>query len=392
MGSLELFSKEKIAIVGSEDLPELRRAIPEDPQTREEYRDAAYLSRLVKSVEKGVAAAHVRDGSEKGAVDTCAISMTSSDHMMAEITRGIKADNFPGPSDALNEWVKEHELAHCQEALKDGKPLSPSMQELYADYEGTREYLRKGGNPEIPYAMRDVRAMGAMNDPWDAEGRIDTHVYGVFTPLPGEKFSIADHYTTNNAAGQDLLKARGDVFSAIGEDSYSHSIMSQDALKAVKDAVDKYGMPMAPSIQAEVTERLNPSMDKLFKTPSDNYARDVAVLAKIDISGYEGLVSSLAEQKMRDTKISLGEGLAKEQPELLYERSRQMLESGAFDNNPAGQVFVERFVDGAQRYSADHYGVAPEERLTARPEIVDQLAQQYAPVARPTHNTTIQLQ
>ena len=57
-----------------------------------------------------------------------------------------------------------------------------------------------------------------------------------------------------------------------------------------------------------------------------------------------------------------------------------MSQAGAFDDNPAGQKFVERFVDGVERYEADRYGVAPQDRPAERPEIVDQNAQQYAPV------------
>lgn len=100
--------------------------------------------------------------------------------------------------------------------------------------------------------------------------------------------------------------------------------------------------------------------------------------------------------------IAIAEDLVQQQPELLYEKARELLAKGEFSDNPTGERLIENFVDGVQRYgdsdykfgsfepsdekdgydSLNTFGVAPEDKIYETPEIVTQMEKQYQP--RPT--------
>jgi len=85
-------------------------------------------------------------------------------------------------------------------------------------------------------------------------------------------------------------------------------------------------------------------------------------------------------------RLDTGAAELKQNLPLAYETARDLLGQGAFDDHPAGKALMENFVDGVQRYAPDAFGVAPEDRPKGRPEIVEKLADEYAPIPVPVAN------
>lgn len=379
---LSEFLKNTDAIFGRGDVQNFPRSLPE-PETKSEAYNQAVYNALIENAEKGVPTAH-SFLDEKGVIKAIVVSSDDVAGYKGRITRG-NPENYPGTDSDWYSYTMLHEDAHGKDGLSDGKFLPPSKVELYADNNGSRQYYRayrEGvvSDPEVPYAMASKRAIDIMLfDEKDAM-HLESHGHGVLSPLPGEKSTALSHYSTGVDAGKDVVRARDDIFETVGADHYSNRMLSQDVMKALREAIEDYDMPIDPAVRAEIIGR-TPMIPDIFETPDEAIQADQAVFSKVEIpEDYNSLIQILAEKNMRETKIGIGEYSAKDQPELLYETTRQLMQSGHFNDNPAGQQFAERFVDGVQRYEPDKYGVAPEDRPTQRPEIVEQLAQQYAPV------------
>lgn len=85
---------------------------------------------------------------------------------------------------------------------------------------------------------------------------------------------------------------------------------------------------------------------------------------------------------------AIGREAAQGHPELLYKKAKEVLALGGFDNRPVGKQLMENFVDGAERYQFEFFGVALADRPTSRPDIVEALDEQYSPVPNSVRNPT----
>lgn len=376
------------AIFGRGDVHALSRDLPA-PETYVEGLNQDLYRSLIENARNGHMTAHPFID-ENGTVKAVVVASDDVDGFKNRITRG-NPENYPGTDSDWYSYSLLHEDAHGKDGLSDGKMLPPSKIELYADHNGTREYYRayrEGvvSDPEVPYAMVSKRAIDIMLEVENNRPALENHGHAVLSPLPGESAAALSHYTTGMGAGKDVVRARGDIYEAIGADHYSNRLLSRDVMRAVNEAIEVHGMPVDPELREEIRSRASPFLD-IDETPEQSIEADQAVFSKMEIpEDFKPLIAELAEKNMRETKIGMGEFSAMIQPELLYETTRRLSQSGHFNDNPAGQQFADRFIDGVQRYEPDKYGVAPEDRPTQRPEIVDRLAEQYAPVLQPTHN------
>lgn len=60
----------------------------------------------------------------------------------------------------------------------------------------------------------------------------------------------------------------------------------------------------------------------------------------------------------------------------MYQETRRALAAGELDDLPYGKKVAERFVEGAERYAPEYYGVAPEDIRNDPPQMPQQDAQQ----------------
>ncbi len=351
--------------------------------TPEDFGHVEALTKFFENAQDGRAAASVLEDID-GSRDVCLVSAAAVDDVKRLGMRSLEIT--PGSVSDWNALTYLHENAHCEDFKEGGYSQSGINVELHGDDKGFKDYYRayRDGivsNAEVPYAWRAQRAIDVMeNGNHGGEGP-EEHSVNAISPLPGERFSGVQHHS-NRAAGEAMLQARDDIHVEMG--SYIYPTHDYDRLKTINELSDQGSLSLTEDVRQGVKENIYVAGERQGEIVKQAEAQ----MSPSQLKQYQQTVDS----NVRDIQLKIGGDLAIEQPELLYETSRNMLESGRFDNNPAGKKFVENFVDGVERYDPARHGVAPEERLTARPEIVDQLAQQYAPVARPTHNTTIQLQ
>lgn len=286
---------------------------------------------------------------------------------------------IPGTLDDWNTATYLHENAHLEDAKNGGLTNSRIQRELYGDSKGFQDYYRayqKGvaTDPEVPYAARAQRAIDVMENGNYGEVGPQMHSVNAIVPLPGEKYVGAQH-TSNHAAGMAMLQARDDIHDQIGKDLYD--LPDFNRLQIVNGMINN-GMEMDPSLRQEVF--------RATAIPSFDATADAALVEKVTAQMTPEQKKFFEDSAGAWEKVgrdNAAQQAIQDQPGLLYETSKRMLQTGEFDNNPAGKKFVENYVDGVERYDPTRHGVAPEDRPTGRPEIVDQLAQQYAPRAEP---------
>lgn len=342
----------------------------------EEQANMEMLGAFASDVMNGVASASTFTDVD-GSRDVCAVS--ASDAGRVRMLGGRPLEIIPGHELDWNALTYLHEDAHCED-FKDGGFASSGIQrEIYADSDAFRDYYKgyKNGvvsDPEVPYAWRAQRAIGVMEQGDYGEAGPEEHSVNAITPLPGEKYAGAQH-TSNHAAGQAMLQAREQIINEIGSDLVTLS----DAKKLQVMQGLAYGDPsMDPALKQQIF------MANIEAATNPNGKFDAVGQIESQMSpesriAYDQYVSQWEKTEQR----TAAETAIAEQPGLMYETSKRMLQTGKFDNNPAGKQFVENYVDGVERYDPTRHGVAPEDRPTERPAIVDQLAQQYAPRPEP---------
>lgn len=346
------------------------------PPTEQQYDEQMQLGGYIQDVINGVASAtyfHDAVGSrDVGAVSAMAKEQIGSlGSRRLEIVLGTPEDN-----DAVTYL---HENAHLERAKRNGGYGSSIQEELYADYKGNQDYYRayqKGivSDPEVPYAARAQRAIDVMEMGDYGAGGPEGHSVAAVSPLPGEKY-VGTQYTSNKAVGDAMLQARAQIIDEIGGDlttlSDAKKLQTMQGLAYADPSMNPALKQQIFEANAEAVTNLNGKFDSVEKIEAQmppelraTYNERVAIWEK-------------AEQAIA------AETAIQEQPGLLYETSKRMLQTGEFDKNPAGKQFVENYVDGIERYDPIRHGVAPEDRPTERPEVVDRLAEQYAPRAEP---------
>ncbi len=261
--------------------------------------------------------------------------------------RGLKLD-LPGDIEDYNNFALLHELAHSR------KPTEQNG-ERYADEAAAKEYLNlylqgKQENPDVPYAFRALRILAAVEAPLGTWGE---HPPAIFSVFPGEKPNGLKGNDFEGEASKALTKIAFEVGKGLisDDDAYSASV-GRLLTKMTTDTkfIEKYGI-------------LNPGMESKVRKALDEK----------DIDSLKRFVSLLPEelQKKMQASISMSYGMEgyramSEQPELRYIHAKKLLEEGAFDS-PAQKIFIERFLDTAQRYAADYYKVPQEERKSPTP-------------------------
>lgn len=326
---------------------------------------------------------------EDGHAAACVVTNGAEGGFKASFITGPLA-MFPGDDQDWEAYTRLHENGHCRDA-KDGKESSYLGQESYADRVAAEDYYKAYSqglvkDPEVPYANRAERAIQTMEGyvgdaltpkaPDEMSG-FNNYVVTTIAPLPGEKDTAITQYSDDFTAAYAVLDAVSKVNGAVATDVYPEGKVLEDSLKVVKEMADA-GMPLDPEIYKEVEARTG--LLSHFPSPENTaqkmYDDDLAVLNKIDIP--DNLKVEFFTKAFRPQMEALQDAITA-QPGLLYEKSREMLAKGEFNDNPAGKEFVQNFVDGAQRYKAEYFGVHPTDQPDNRPAIVDQLAQQYAP-------------
>lgn len=343
----------------------------------QEFDNLVSLGGLGQSALEGAAAAFYFPDADGTSRDVGGVSANDPNTLKNYGQRTLEI--IPGSLDDWNTATYLHENAHLEDAKNGGFTESRLQREVYGDFKGFQDYYRayqKGvaTDPEVPYAARAQRAIDVMENGNYGEAGPQMHSVNAIVPLPGEKYAGAQH-TSNHAAGEAMLQAREQIINEIGSDLVTLS----DAKKLKVMQGLAYGDPsMDPALKQQIF------MANIEAATNPNGKFDAVGQIESQMSpesriAYDQYVSQWEKTEQR----TAAETAIAEQPGLMYETSKRMLQTGEFDNNPAGKQFIENYVDGVERYDPTRHGVAPEDRPTERPAIVDQLAQQYAPRPEP---------
>lgn len=370
-------------IVTADDLAKMAEDMEKNPpltnlpvMTPDEQAKIDQLGTFFTDVLNGNATAHIFENVD-GNRDVCAVS--ADNPYEVRTLGGRPLEIIPGGNLDWNALTYLHENAHCEDFKEGGYDKSDINPELYGDFKGFQDYYKGYRNgvvtdPEVPYAWRAQRAIDVMEQGnYGADGP-QGHSVNAIAPLPGEKYAGAQH-TSNHAAGMAMLQARDDIHAQIGKDLYD--LPDFNRLQIVNGMINN-GMEMDPSLRQEVF--------RATAIPSFDATADAALVEKVTAQMTPEQKKFFEDSAGAWEKVgrdNAAQQAIQDQPGLLYETSKRMLQTGEFDNNPAGKQFVENYVDGVERYDPTRHGVAPEDRPTGRPEIVDQLAHQYAPRAEP---------
>lgn len=343
----------------------------------QEFDNLVSLGGLGQSALEGAAAAFYFPDADGTTRDVGGVSANDPNTLKDYGQRPLEI--IPGTLDDWNTATYLHENAHLEDAKNGGYTESRLQRELYGDSKGFQDYYRayqKGvaTDPEVPYAARAQRAIDVMESGNYGEAGPQMHSVNAIVPLPGEKYVGAQH-TSNHAAGMAMLDARDEIMAEIGSDLAT--------LSDVQKLQTMQGLAYTdPSMDPALKQQIFVANVEAATNPNGKFDTVAQIEAQMSPELRATYNDRVATWEKTEQKIA-AESAIQDQPGLLYETSKRMLQTGEFDNNPAGKKFVENYVDGVERYDPTRHGVAPEDRPTGRPEIVDQLAQQYAPRAEP---------
>lgn len=268
---------------------------------------------------------------------------------LREKVLGDRVDFFlPGRIEDYNLFSALHEAEHCYMSLSDTSPLRASKHEYEADQAAARDYysiiFSRGENvsPDVPYAFRALRTIRSM------EHKVEDHSAAALVVLPSEEGLPPSVAKTSHT---QLMRVTDRVMEEIGREISDPDTVRLNALEylltsyrlhldegtklIIDDAIQNNNLRAAEEILNSIPEK-----DSFLEKIESHYRYELAVI---------------------------GSMAAEEQPELKYIYAKRLLEEGAFDSFPAQRAFIERFIDSAQRYTQDYYGVPEDERKSPTP-------------------------
>lgn len=272
---------------------------------------------------------------------------------------------------SLERFMMLHEAVHLEHGHLGKDQLV--KKEYLADQEANELYYQayQDGivtDPEVPYAFRAMRAIDTVFDISDGGYTLN----GV-TTLPRETPLVTE---SNRAeAIQSVRDAKDALEFEVGKVLVSvDDFIRLDALQNLQweeiEGVEPF----------ELSEEI---LDRINEAEINEDAEAVAqILREVEIpEAYRAAYEEEIQEELESKQRAVGAVNLRDNPNLAYVTARTMLERGDFAEDPVGQALMQNFVDGVERYAPEHFGVTPDDRPEGRPEIVEQLAAQFAPTA-----------
>ncbi len=268
---------------------------------------------------------------------------------------------LPGTSEDWRFFTMFHESDHCRpERLAvilnaSENTYLASQAEYLADKDAALRYsqaYRDGivSNPDVPYALRAIRAVYAMTST-DSK-----HSVSVLLPLlPGEESVIPDSSQAFDNVNRQMDKAKDSIFAEMGKDTANARTQLQ-ALVLLNDD---------ESLQTGISKEEN---ERLRKVAYDRDGDPALVEALLRQYPVPAALEKERQRKIEAVYITDGRSIAATHPEVFYEYARRQLLRGDFNSDPVQKAFIERFVDAAERYFPNFYHV-PEDRIKNGPVV-----------------------
>jgi hypothetical protein len=262
----------------------------------------------------------------------------------------LRQIRMPGNYRDAVAWTGYHEIDHCRPQGQG--PYHEDQSDAFANMFFFRDHQRLGLDPEFVYFRRSVRAFKYMLG-LETSSHYSTNS---LSPLPGER------WLTNNElerAQNEIARVRGIVLLRALSDSgalinpvnkvaaFSRQANLQNDLQTyhVSDSEMQAVMPIVNN------NDLAGAIRWLERNPPPR---------EIQQAAWANLVER-AEFSLRNISSAIGgEHIF---PQRMYQAAVSLLRERAFDNQPFGKLFVERFVDGARRYAPELFAVPPHDRL-----------------------------
>ncbi len=225
-----------------------------------------------------------------------------------------------------------HETGHTDPKEKD---MSSPERELNGDLHANDLYKK-------------AFAQGIVSDPNVLEVRSYIQAISSFT-LP------LINYTYNGSINPD--KNTSHIINS--KHSVSLYVFRDNSVNEVYASIGK------PLLDIESKFRILSHLDK--KSFSPEQVKEYEHLSSLDEAPLEEIEAFMAgieipeDQQakyafmLRSESVKIGLSIAKDQPELVYEASKMLLESGRFDDDPAVKNLIENFVIGAERIAPEYF-------------------------------------